>query len=96
MISCLFSALLSLFVAVPTSYLLSRHDFPPGRTCWMHPGHPHRAAPLVVGLSLLILFQFVPDISIGGETYSLRNAIVFQVRRLCWPSSWSPRRLRYG
>ena len=79
MISCLFSALLSLFVAIPTSYLLSRHDFPGKNLLDAILDIPIVLPPLVVGLSLLILFQFVPDITIGGETYSLRNAIVFQV-----------------
>ena len=79
MISCLFSALLSLFVAIPTSYLLSRHDFPGKNLLDAILDIPIVLPPLVVGLSLLILFQFVPDVSIGGETYSLRNAIVFQV-----------------
>jgi len=79
MISCLFSAVLSLFVAVPTSYLLSRHNFPGKNLLDAILDIPIVLPPLVVGLSLLILFQFVPDISIGGTVYSLRNAVVFQL-----------------
>jgi len=79
MISCLFSAVLSLFVAVPTSYLLSRYNFPGKNLLDAILDIPIVLPPLVVGLSLLILFQYVPDITIGAETYSLRNAIVFQV-----------------
>tara|TARA_B100000029_G_C17519129_1_gene939146 strand:- start:412 stop:1317 length:906 start_codon:yes stop_codon:yes gene_type:complete len=79
MISCLFSALLSLFVAVPTSYLLSRHDFPGKNLLDAILDIPIVLPPLVVGLSLLILFQFAPDVTIGDNVYSIRNAIVFQV-----------------
>ena len=79
MISCLFSAVLSLFVAVPTAYLLSRHEFPGKNLLDAVLDIPIVLPPLVVGLSLLILFQFAPDLTIGGEVYSIRNAIVFQV-----------------
>ena len=79
MISCLFSAVLSLFVAVPTSYLLSRHNFPGKNLLDAILDIPIVLPPLVVGLSLLILFQFVPDISFNGTVYSLRNAVVFQL-----------------
>ena len=79
MISCLFSAVLSLFVAVPTSYLLSRRNFPGKNLLDAILDIPIVLPPLVVGLSLLILFQFAPDISIGGTVYSLRNAVVFQL-----------------
>lgn len=79
MVSCLLSAVLSLFVAVPTSYLLSRHDFPGKNLLDAILDIPIVLPPLVVGLSLLILFQFAPDITVNGTVYSLRNAVVFQL-----------------
>ena len=60
LISCSLTALLSLWVAVPVGYLLARHRF------WGHNlmdailDIPIVLPPLVVGLSLLILFQFWP------------------------------------
>ncbi len=81
LISCTVTALLSVLVAVPIGYLLSRHLAPAvggwrGRIDW---SRPHRALftifgglvdtildipivlpPLVIGLSLLILFRFAP------------------------------------
>jgi len=76
MVSCLFSAVLSLFVAVPTSYLLSRHDFPGKNLLDAILDIPIVLPPLVVGLSLLILFQFVPDVTIGERS-------LFWLRWLC-------------
>lgn len=60
MISCTMSAVLSLFVAVPIGYLLSRHEFRGKRLLDAVLDIPIVLPPLVVGLSLLILFQFPP------------------------------------
>jgi molybdate transport system permease protein len=55
--SCSLTALLSLWVAVPLGYLLSRHEFPGKNLVDAILDIPIVLPPLVVGLSLLILFQ---------------------------------------
>lgn len=60
MLSCTLSALLSLLVAVPMGYLMSRCRFPGRRLLDAVLDIPIVLPPLVVGLSLLILFQFPP------------------------------------
>jgi molybdate transport system permease protein len=60
LISCTLSAVLSLWVAVPTGYLLSRHRLPGQQFVDAILDIPIVLPPLVVGLSLLILFQFPP------------------------------------
>jgi molybdate transport system permease protein len=57
LISCSLSALLSLWVAVPLGYLLSRCRFPGKGLLDAVLDIPIVLPPLVVGLSLLILFQ---------------------------------------
>lgn len=71
-ISCTATAILSLWVAVPIGYLLSRYRFPGRNLIDAILDIPIVLPPLVVGLSLLILFQFWP--------FELANrAIVYQV-----------------
>jgi molybdate transport system permease protein len=60
MISCTLSAVLSVAVAVPLGYLMSRHRFFGRRLLDAILDIPIVLPPLVVGLSLLILFQFPP------------------------------------
>ncbi len=60
MVSCFFTAILSLFVAVPLGYSLSRYRFPGRDLLDSMLDIPIVLPPLVVGLSLLILFQFWP------------------------------------
>ena len=60
LISCTLAAVISLVVAVPMGYLLSRHQFPGKRLLDAVLDIPIVLPPLVVGLSLLILFQFPP------------------------------------
>ena len=60
MVACLFSAILSLCVAVPIGYMLSRFRFPGRNFLDALLDIPIVLPPLVVGLSLLILFQFWP------------------------------------
>ncbi len=81
LISCTITAILSVIVAVPIGYLLSRHLAPAAggfkrQFAWGRPGRAFLAIlgsvidtildipivlpPLVIGLSLLILFRFVP------------------------------------
>ncbi|MCC7084432.1 MAG: ABC transporter permease [Pirellulales bacterium] len=60
MISCLFTAILSVMVAVPLGYGLSRYRFWGRNFIDAILDIPIVLPPLVVGLSLLILFQFWP------------------------------------
>lgn len=60
LISCSLSAVLSILVAVPIGYLMSRHRFFGRRLLDAILDIPIVLPPLVVGLSLLILFQFPP------------------------------------
>lgn len=60
MVSCFFTAILSLIVAVPLGYALSRYRFPGRNLLDAVLDIPIVLPPLVVGLSLLILFQFWP------------------------------------
>jgi len=60
MLSCTMSAVLSVLVAVPMGYLLSRHEFRGKRLLDAVLDIPIVLPPLVIGLSLLILFQFPP------------------------------------
>ena len=60
LISCTLSAILSLVVAVPLGYLMSRTRFPGRALLDAFLDIPIVLPPLVVGLSLLILFQFPP------------------------------------
>jgi len=55
--SCTAAALLSLLVAIPTGYLLARTDFPGRRLLDAVLDIPIVLPPLVIGISLLILFQ---------------------------------------
>ena len=60
LISCLFTALLSILVAVPIGYSMSRYRFPGRDFIDALLDIPIVLPPLIVGLSLLILFQFSP------------------------------------
>ena len=59
LITCTITALLSVLVAVPTGYLLSRFQFPGKRLIDAILDIPILLPPLVIGLSLLILFHKV-------------------------------------
>ena len=71
LISCTITAIISLWIAVPLGYLLSRYSFFGKGLIDAILDIPIILPPLVVGLSLLILFQFMPT--------SLRNAVVYQI-----------------
>ncbi len=64
LITCTLTAILSVWVAVPLGYLLSRTRFPGRRWVDALLDIPIVLPPLVVGLSLLILFQM----HIGGKS----------------------------
>ena len=71
LISCTMTAILSLIIAVPIGYLLSRHQFFGRNLVDAILDIPIVLPPLVVGLSLLILFQYLPQ--------ALREAVVYQI-----------------
>lgn len=71
LISCTLTAILSVWVAVPIGYLLARHQFFGRNLIDAILDIPIVLPPLVVGLSLLILFQFAPQF--------LREAVVYQI-----------------
>jgi molybdate transport system permease protein len=86
LISCTLTTLLSLWVAVPTGYLISRHQFPGKRFVDAILDIPIVLPPLVIGLSLLILFQmpigrfiqrYVP------VTYAIPGVILAQFAVAC-------------
>ena len=80
LISCSLSAIISLFVAVPIGYLLARTQFYGRRFVDTLLDIPIILPPLVVGLSLLILFQFWPLTGrIPGIGASLNELVVYQV-----------------
>ncbi len=88
LISCTVSAILSVWVAVPIGYLLARTRFPGRNLVDAVLDIPIVLPPLVVGLSLLILFQFVPFSSRLGDWLpvpaswgdrTLNSLVVYQV-----------------
>jgi len=60
LLSCSLSTLLSLWVAIPLGYLTSRFDFPGKRLLDTVLDIPIVLPPLVIGISLLALFNFAP------------------------------------
>ncbi len=60
LISCTITTILSLWVAIPVGYVMSRCQFPGRNLVDAILDIPIVLPPLVVGLSLLILFQFPP------------------------------------
>ena len=59
LLSCSLSTLLSLWVAIPLGYLTSRFDFPGKRLLDTVLDIPIVLPPLVIGISLLALFNFL-------------------------------------
>lgn len=84
MISCTLSAILSVLVAVPLGYLISRHRFPGRRLLDAILDIPIVLPPLVIGLSLLILFQFPPFSWIARSVvYQIPAVILAQFSVAC-------------
>lgn len=82
--SCTLSAVFSLFVAVPIGYLLSRHNFRGKRLLDAVLDIPIVLPPLVVGLSLLILFQYPPFAWIARDVvYQLPAVVLAQFSVAC-------------
>jgi molybdate transport system permease protein len=91
LVSCLITAVLSLWVAVPLGYLLSRTRF------WGRPvvetilDIPIVLPPLVIGLSLLILFQTIPGrwieeaVAHKAGVFATYIGIPIVGAVVCWP-----------
>jgi molybdate transport system permease protein len=84
LVSCSLSAIFSIFVAVPLGYLMSRASFPGRRLLDAFLDIPIVLPPLVVGLSLLILFQFPPFSWIAPSVvYQIPAVILAQFSVAC-------------
>lgn len=70
LVSCFVTTLLSLWVGVPLGYLLSRTRFPGKGVLDTLLDVPIVLPPLVIGLSLLILFQTPPGKAVEHLTYT--------------------------
>jgi molybdate transport system permease protein len=84
LISCSLSALLSMLVAVPLGYLLSRFRFWGRGVVDTLLDVPIVLPPLVIGLSLLILFQFPPLVWIARSVvYQIPAVVLAQFAVAC-------------
>jgi molybdate transport system permease protein len=86
LISCTMTAILSLWVAVPLGYLMSRFRFPLKGLIDAILDIPIVLPPLVIGLSLLILFQTAPGRAIERivpVTYAVPSVILAQFSVAC-------------
>lgn len=84
MTSCTLSAVFSVWVAVPLGYLISRHRFFGRNLIDAVVDIPIVLPPLVVGLSLLILFQFWPFRLFAREiVYQLPAVVLAQFAVAC-------------
>ena len=83
LISCTISTILSLWVAVPLGYLLSRHQFFGRNFLDALLDIPIVLPPLVVGLSLLILFQYLPEFCRENVVYQVPAVVLGQFVVAC-------------
>lgn len=86
LLSCTLTTLLSLWVAVPLGYLLSRRQFPGRAFVDLVVDIPIVLPPLVVGLSLLILFQTAAGKAVERffpVTYAVPSVILAQFMVAC-------------
>jgi molybdate transport system permease protein len=86
LLSCTLTTVLSLWVAVPLGYLLSRTSFPGRNLVDLIVEIPIVLPPLVVGLSLLILFQTAPGRALEKfipVTYAIPSVILAQFMVAC-------------
>jgi molybdate transport system permease protein len=86
LITSIISAILSVWVGVPLGYLMSRHSFPGKRLADVIIDIPIVLPPLVIGLSLLILFQTAPGRwveSFVPVTYAVPGIILAQFSVAC-------------
>lgn len=78
LLSSTISATLSLLFAVPIGYFLSRSSFRGKAILDAVMDLPIALPPLVVGLSLLLVFQFLPDWAADGVVYQQPAVILAQ------------------
>ncbi|MFH1923136.1 MAG: ABC transporter permease [Planctomycetota bacterium] len=83
MLSCTATAILSLWIAIPVGYLLSRHRFFGRNLIDAILDIPIVLPPLVVGLSLLILFQFLPRVFREAVVYEIPAVVLAQLMVAC-------------
>ncbi len=83
LVSCTITAMLSLVVAIPVGYLLSRHQFFGKNLIDAIFDIPIVLPPLVVGLSLLILFQYAPPVIREQVVYQLPAVVLAQFVVAC-------------
>ena len=86
LISCTVTMLLSLIVAIPTGYFMSRYNFRGKRILDAILDIPIILPPLVIGLSLLILFQTAPGKFIESHlriTYTVYSVVIAQFMVAC-------------
>jgi len=86
LVSCTLTTLLALWVAVPIGYLMSRFDFPGKRLADAVLDIPIVLPPLVIGLSLLILFQTPVGKAIERVvpfTYTVAGVVLAQFAVAC-------------
>ncbi|MEI7733002.1 MAG: ABC transporter permease [Verrucomicrobiota bacterium] len=86
LISCSITTVLSLWVAVPLGYLMSRHRFPGRGLLDAVLDIPIVLPPLVIGLSLLILMQTAPGRALEKlipVTYAVPAVILAQFSVAC-------------
>ena len=86
LITCTVTMLLSLVVAIPTGYIMTRFDFPGKRLLDAILDIPIILPPLVIGLSLLILFQTAPGKFIESHvriTYTVYSVVIAQFMVAC-------------
>ncbi len=80
LLSCTLTAILSVLVGVPAGYILARFKFPFSRLIDAIMDIPIVLPPLVVGLSLLILFQFWPfTLTVPGTGKTFNTFVVYQI-----------------
>ena len=86
LLSCTLTTLLSLWVAVPIGYLMARFEFPGRSLLDALLDIPIVLPPLVIGLSLLILFQTAPLRRLEAVfpvTYAVPSVILAQFMVAC-------------
>ena len=83
LISCTITTLLSIWVAVPIGYIMSRFDFRGKPLIDTLLDIPIVLPPLVVGLSLLILFRYAPDWLSDSVVYKWPAVILAQFMVAC-------------
>jgi len=86
LISCSITTVLSVWIAVPTAYLMTRTNFPGKRIVDAMLDIPIVLPPLVIGLGLLMLFQTPPGLFVQQYvtfTYAIPGLILAQFMVAC-------------